>query len=239
VKRPEERGEKKEHGATMTSEIYFKRQIELWGEETQAALASKKIALVGCGGLGSSLALALGGSGVGTIYLIDPDTVALHNIHRQVAFTLADENQPKAYVTAAAIRAKNPFVSVTPFAMDFEAFAALDNAVDLILDATDNLPARTQIDAWAKAHALPWVYGSAEGFHGQVCLFDRASFDVFAAGDHSPEGIAAPMVMQVASLQANVALRYLAGMPVAHDLLYYLYFDDDGALVTQRFGMPI
>ena len=71
------------------------------------------------------------------------------------------------------------------------------------------------------------------------CFFDEASFGVFNISDHKPGGIAAPIVMHIGSLQANLALRYLAGLPVSKDLLYYLYFDAEGVLVTQRFGMPV
>jgi adenylyltransferase/sulfurtransferase len=218
---------------------YFQRQIQLWGTETQDRLADKTIAVIGCGGLGSSLALALGGSGIGRIDLVDFDRVAEHNIHRQVAFTFGDVGHPKATVLARAVTARNRFVSVTPFVMDFEAFAALENRYDLILDATDNLAVRRTIDAWAKEQGVPWVYGSVEAFHAQISLFDRAAFGTFAAGDHTPAGVAAPMVMQAASLQANLALRYLADLPVRRDTLYYLSYDSEGMLRVQTFAMPV
>ena len=217
---------------------YFTRQIALWGAQKQAALRAKKIAIIGCGGLGSSLALALGTSGIGAIDLVDFDTVSLHNIHRQVAFALADEGHPKAKVVAEMIRAKNPFVTVTPFAMDFATFSEQKREYDLILDATDNLPAREMIDRWAKAAKTPWIYGSVEAFNGQVCFFHQAPFGVFAVTDRTPAGIAAPIVMHIASLQANLALRYLVGLPVVMDKLYYLFFDNAGELQTQKFGMP-
>ena len=69
---------------------YFHRQIQLWGEETQIQLKSKKIVIVGSGGLGSSLAFALGASGIGEVHMIDFDEVSIHNIHRQIAFKLPD-----------------------------------------------------------------------------------------------------------------------------------------------------
>jgi len=114
----------------------------------------------------------------------------------------------------------------------------MGNSYDLILDATDNLPVRGEIDKYAKVTKTPWIYASVEEFNGQVCFFDEANFQVFNISDHKPGGIAAPIVMHIGSLQANLALRYLAGLPVVKDKLYYLYFNDEGELITQKFGMP-
>ncbi len=222
----------------MTPEEYFNRQIQLWGEATQKSLQHKKIAIIGSGGLGSTLAMALGTSGIGEIHLVDFDIVSGHNIHRQIAFTLEDEGKNKAKTVAALLERKNPFVKAVAFDMRFEAFRELGNAYDLILDATDNLPVRGEIDRYAKEQGMPWVYASVEEFNGQVCFFDKADFQVFNISDHKPGGIAAPIVMHIGSLQANLALRYLAGLPVVKDKLYYLYFDENGELVTQKFAMP-
>lgn len=218
---------------------YFNRQVMLWGETTQESLQTKKIVIVGSGGLGSSLLLALGASGIGKIDLIDFDTVSTHNIHRQIAFCVGDEGSYKAEVAAKLAKARCPYVEVTPYVMPFEEFAKEERSYDLILDATDNLPSRAQIDAYAKRIGCPWVYGSVEAFNGQVCFIERSSFEAFRIVDREPAGIAAPIVMHIASLQANLALRYLAGQSVKKDLLYYLYFNDEGELVTQKFKMPV
>jgi molybdopterin/thiamine biosynthesis adenylyltransferase len=222
----------------MTQEAYFYRQIQLWGEEVQNSLKGKKIVIIGAGGLGSSLALALGTSGIGYIDMVDFDKVSLHNIHRQIAFTLKDEGKYKAKVVANLIRSKNPFVSARAIVATFEEFSALENRYDLIIDATDNLQTRVQIDNFARSQNTPWIYGSVEAWHGYVCFFEKSSFGAFNVSDHKPAGIAAPIVMHIASLQANLALRYLSGLPVAKDKLYYLYFDGNGELVTQKFGLP-
>jgi len=219
-------------------EDYFNRQIQLWGEEVQSSLENKSIAIIGSGGLGCSLAMALGTSGIGRVDMVDFDTVGLHNIHRQVAFTLKDEGLLKAEVTVEMIRSKNPFIQADAFCMDFESFTTLKNSYDLILDATDNLQTREEIDAYAKSINRPWIYASVEEFNGQVCFFKKASFGVFNISNHKPGGITAPIVMHIASLQANLALRYLAGLSVVKDKLYYLYFNSDGELITQKFGMP-
>ncbi len=222
----------------MTQQEYFNRQIQLWGESTQKGLLDKKIVIVGAGGLGSTLAMALGTSGIGEIHLVDFDTVSGHNIHRQIAFTLQDEGKNKAKTVAALIEAKNPFVKTQAYDMRFDAFRELDNQYDLILDATDNLATRAEIDRYAKQKGTPWIYASVEEFNGQVCFFDEANFEVFNISDHKPGGITAPIVMHIGSLQANLALRYLAGLSVLKDKLYYLYFNDEGELITQKFGMP-
>jgi len=218
---------------------YFHRQVQLWGEETQQLLQRKKIAIIGSGGLGSSLAYALGASGIGEIHMIDFDEVSLHNIHRQIAFKVGDEGKNKALLNVANIEARCPYVKAVAHECDFMAFAAKGIDVDLIIDATDNLPTRAEINAYAIAKKTPWVYGSVEAFNGQVCFFDEASFEeVFKVTQKTPAGIAAPIVMHIASLQANFALRYLAGLSVKKDYLYYLFINDEGEMVTQKFGLP-
>jgi len=217
---------------------YFNRQIQLWGEETQSSLKNKKIAIIGSGGLGCSLAMALGTSGIGQIDMVDFDTISLHNIHRQIAFTLKDEHAYKAEVTVKLMQEKNPFIKAHAFTINFEAFTKLENTYDLILDATDNLPVRGDIDKHSKAINTPWIYASVEEFNGQVCFFDNASFQVFNQSDHKVGGNIAPMVMYIASLQANLAIRYLTGLPIEKDKLYYLYFNNKGELITQKFNMP-
>ena len=65
----------------MTQSEYFNRQIQLWGSSVQQSLEKKKIAIIGSGGLGCTLAMALGTSGIGEIHMVDFDTVSSHNMH--------------------------------------------------------------------------------------------------------------------------------------------------------------
>ncbi|NPA65454.1 MAG: ThiF family adenylyltransferase [Epsilonproteobacteria bacterium] len=217
---------------------YFKRQIQLWGEEKQSTLQKKKIAIIGAGGLGSSLCFALGASGIGEIHIIDFDEVSLHNIHRQIAFTLEDEGKNKAQVNAQIIRKRSQYTQAFFYECDFEQWSLKDIDVDLIIDATDNLPTRAQIDQYAKKKNIPWIYGSVEAFNGQVCFFNTAKFeDFFKVVKRIPAGIAAPIVMHIASLQANLAIRYLTGLNVKKDFVYYIYFNDEGEFISQKFSI--
>ena len=218
---------------------FFHRQIQLWGEDTQNLLQTKKIVIIGAGGLGSSLSFALGASGISEIHIVDFDEVSYHNIHRQIAFKLGDEGKNKAVVNAELIKQRCPFTKTTAYECDFKEWSKKGIEVDLIIDATDNLQVRSDINTYAKEKNLPWIYGSVEAFHGQVCFINESSFtDMFKISDHKPAGITPPIVMHIASLQANLALRYLADLKIKKDFLYYIFFNDDGELVTQKFGLP-
>jgi len=220
-------------------EEYFTRQYALWGEETQDKLKTKRIAIIGCGGLGSTLAITLGSSGIGTIHLVDFDTVSIHNIHRQIAFRLVDEGRHKAEVVGELVKSRYDGVDVRTHTMSFDEFAKKEIEIDLLVDATDNLPSRAALEEYAKAHGIPWIYASVEAWHGQVCLFEKAEYaKSMVINDRKPSGIAPPIVAFVAAFEANMALRYLAGLPVATDTLNYLYFDENGQLNHKKFGMP-
>lgn len=218
---------------------YFARQIKLWGEETQKSLQDKKIAIIGSGGLGCSLGIALGASGIGQIDLVDFDTVGVHNIHRQIGFKVEDEGKKKCEVLADLLHSRCPFIEVNSYDVGFEEFAKNNTKeYDLIIDATDNLPTRGAINSFSKQINTPWLYGSVEAFHGQVCFFEKADFEqAFNITDRTPAGIAAPIVMHIASLQANLALRYLAGLPIKKDLLHYCFFDQFGEYQVQKFTL--
>ena len=222
-----------------TAHEFFNRQIKLWGEQTQDSLANKKVAIIGSGGLGCSLAIALGASGIGEFALVDFDEVGVHNIHRQIAFKVGDDGKFKADVLKELVESRCPYTKVTSYVESFEDFALRALEFDLIIDATDNLPTRAAINEYCIKNNQPWIYGSVEEFHGQVCFFEKASYEaVFQINDRKPNGIACPIVMHIASLQANLAIRHLTGLPVKKDILYYLAFDNEGVLDTKRFNLP-
>ena len=185
---------------------YFKRQIELWGEEIQSSLLDKKVAIIGCGGLGSSVGIALGASGIGEIFLVDFDKVSLHNIHRQIAFKMEDEGKYKAEILAKLIESRCPFVKVRAFNENFDEFIKRELDYDLIIDCTDNLKSREKIDEFSKQLGVPWIYASVEEFNGQVCFFDKSSFKAFKITDKKPTGVAAPIVMMVVIFASSVTV---------------------------------
>ncbi len=219
---------------------FFNRQIKLWGEEKQDLLQNKKVAIIGSGGLGCSLGIALGASGIGEFAFVDFDEVGVHNIHRQIGFKVGDDGKFKAEVLKKLVEDRCPYTKVKAYTESFEEFAKRGLKFDLLIDATDNLPSRAAINEYCIKNNQPWIYGTVEEFHGQVCFFNKASYEaVFQINDRKPNGIACPIVMHIASLQANLAIRYLAELPVKKDILYYLSFDEEGVLNTKKFNLPI
>ncbi|MDD7915165.1 ThiF family adenylyltransferase [Polaribacter sp. MSW5] len=90
----------------MNQNQLFKRQITLSeiGKVGQQKLQNASVLVVGCGGLGSPIAVYLASSGIGKIHLVDFDTVDVTNLHRQVFYSLEDVNQPKAAVLSTFIK---------------------------------------------------------------------------------------------------------------------------------------
>ena len=220
-------------------ENYFKRQIELWGINKQKELANKTILIVGAGGLGSSLALSLGSVGIGKIIFVDFDKVALHNLHRQIAFNLESVGKFKVDEVKNLLEKKSNWTKVDVFKERFEDIQdkLLHENIDLIFDASDNFDTRLAIDNFSKKNSIPWIYGSVEEFYGQICFFKNSSFKTFQTSSHKPTGVATPIVMLVASIQANFGLKYLLRRNIEKDKLYFINLNLS-ELKIQSFDMP-
>ena len=224
----------------ISSIEFFNRQIKLVGKKKQKKLKHKHILIVGCGGLGCSNAIALGSSGIGKITLIDFDIISITNIHRQLAFRTSDVGKYKSEVLGKLLLERNPFLKVKVLKYGFNELIKNNKfkKYDLIIDSTDNLSVRENINIFAKKMDIPWIYGSVEEFNGQVCFFKNASFtDIFKIKKSIPKGITAPMVMNIASLQSLLALKYLYNLKIKKDLLYYVFIKDD-EFIIQKFKLP-
>ena len=196
----------------------FRRQIEILGEH-QKELSKKSVLVVGAGGLGNVVMSEIGCIGLKEIYLIDFDMIELHNIHRQFQFKDTDIGKYKAKVLAD--RTHRCGTKIIPIVEEFNDF---DKKVDLVIDCTDNFEVRQKIDNFAKKNNIPWVYSSVESWVGQVCLFKEKNLDIFNLSEHKVAGVMPSMVGLIGSIQASIATKYLAGVDVEMDKLYYIDF---------------
>lgn len=190
----------------------------------QERLQQSRVLVVGLGGLGCPAALYLAAAGVGSLVLVDGDAVELGNLQRQIAHGDADIGVNKARSAATAITALNPEVTLEVIEefLTEEAMPALVSRVDLVVDATDNYPARFALNRVCVAHAIPLVSGAAVRSEGQLAVFDPtrggpcyrclySETDADTALSCSESGVLAPVVGVVGSLQAMEAIKVLSG----------------------------
>jgi adenylyltransferase/sulfurtransferase len=219
----------------------FKRQITLSeiGEVGQQKLQDASVLVVGCGGLGSPIAVYLASSGVGKIHLVDFDTVDISNLHRQVFYTLNDVEKPKAATLRKFIQERAPFteVEITNEAISkVNVFKLIDN-VDIVVDATDSLPTKYLLNDACVVKQKPLVYGSLYKFDGYVATFNMLQKDgSYSANlrDAFPEmatdipnceeaGTLNAIVGLIATAQVNEVLKIITGVgkPLTNELLIY------------------
>ena len=155
--------------------IRYSRHILLpqVGEEGQAALKKSRVLLVGAGGLGSPVALYLAAAGVGTLGLVDFDSVDLSNLQRQILHGSSGIGSPKIDSARDRLKDINPNVHVEGYETRLTASNALDIArdYDLIVDGTDNFATRYLVNDTAVLLGIQNVYGSVYRFEGQASVF--------------------------------------------------------------------
>ena len=195
------------------------------GPEGQARLRRARVAVVGCGALGSALAEMMARAGVGALTVIDRDYVEESNLQRQSLFDEDDAARglPKAVAAAARLREINSEVAVRGVVADLAAdnAAELLEGADLVLDGTDNFETRFLLNDVCLREGIPWVYGACVGAYGLALLVrPRISPCLRCVLEEMPGpggptcdtvGVVAPVVHVVSGLQAAEALKLLAG----------------------------
>lgn len=202
--------------------------LDAIGIEGQERICTGRALILGAGGLGSPAALYLASAGVGSITLVDDDTVDLTNLQRQIAHTEARIGQLKVGSAREAMRQINPHiqVNVVPLRADAALLDTLVASTDVALDCSDNFATRHALNRACVTHGVPLVSGAAIRLSGQVSVFDTRSD---ASGQRGPcyaclfpqdapaeevhcatMGVLAPLVGLVGSLQATEALKLLA-----------------------------
>ena len=211
------------------------------GNLGQEKLGKAKIAIVGCGGLGSIAAPYLAGAGVGTLLLIDHDTIDITNLHRQVFYSESDKDY-KSNSLANHINALNSDVDTLVYTemltkknIDF-----LLNDVDIVLECTDNIQTKYLVNDYCHINKIPMVYGAIYKYDGYISLFANQSNvdihlrDIFAdPNDNIPScaevGVINTVAGLIGMLQANEAIKYLtnAGVTLQGHLISYNILSND------------
>jgi adenylyltransferase/sulfurtransferase len=196
------------------------------GPEGQRRLRASRVAVVGCGALGSAQVETLARAGVGRLLIADRDFVEESNLQRQTLFTERDarERMPKAVAAARRVAEVNSDVECEAEVVDVNRsnVERLISGCDLVLDGTDNFSTRFLINDACVKHGVAWVYGAAVGSYGVTmtirpgvtpCL--RCVFSEEPAAGTAPTcdtaGVIMPIISIVAAVQASEALKLLTG----------------------------
>lgn len=160
----------------MADRDRYQRQMILpaFGLAAQEKLLAAKVLIVGMGGLGCPVLQYLVGAGVGNIGIMDADKISLSNLHRQLLFNESEIGLLKVNQAAAKMRLLNSDVTIEiyPFHMDQSNARSIISKYDLVIDATDNFPAKYLINDACLILKKPFVFGAVSRYEGQVSVFN-------------------------------------------------------------------
>ncbi len=195
------------------------------GEEGQRKLLKSKVLIIGTGGLGSPIALYLAAAGVGTLGLVDFDTVDLSNLQRQILHTNDAIGKSKLDSAEKRIKAMNPDTQVVKYPVRLSSQNALEilKDYDVIIDGTDNFPTRYLTNDACVFLKKPNIYGSIFRFDGLVTVFDSANGPCYRCLYPEPPppgmvqscaegGVLGVLPGMVGVVQATEAIKILIGI---------------------------
>ncbi len=202
------------------------------GGPGQQKLKAARVLVVGAGGLGAPAALYLAAAGVGTLGLVDADTVSLSNLQRQVLFATADAGRPKVEAAAEHLTALNPHLTVeTHPAWLGEANArTIISGYDLVLDGTDDFATRFAVSDACLAQGKTLVSGALGRWTGQVGVFQGQPCYRCLVPEVPPDaetcalvGVVGALAGVIGSMMALEAVKVItgAGQSLAGRLLIY------------------
>ena len=205
--------------------LRYNRQIVLknFDFDGQEALKQASILVLGAGGLGCASSQYLATAGIGKLTLIDDDVVELSNLQRQVLHHDSDIGKKKVISAAQSLTQLNPNVVIDAIdkRLDDETLSSLIQAHTLVLDASDNVDTRNQLNRLCYQHKTPLVSGAAIRMEGQISVFtyqdDQAPCyqclsSLFGNGALScvEAGVMAPVVGIIGAMQAMEAIKVIA-----------------------------
>lgn len=231
--------------------LRYSRQIMLPEMDVagQQKLVDASVLVVGMGGLGCPVAMYLAAAGVGHLILADDDTVELTNLQRQIAHSQDDVGKSKVESVQATLLGLNPDVRLTLVHDRLEG-EALDAAVaqaDLVLDCCDNFTTRFDVNRSCIQQKVPLVSGAAIRMEGQVAVFDMNDAEspcyhcLYQDGDDADascatNGVMAPVVGIIGSVQAMEAIKLIAG--IGESLAGRLLLLDAKAMQWREMKLP-
>jgi adenylyltransferase/sulfurtransferase len=206
------------------------------GVEGQQKLKAARVLCVGTGGLGAPLALYLAAAGLGTLGLVDFDTVDESNLQRQIIHSTPDVGRPKIDSAADKLTALNPYLKVVKHNVMLTSANALEifKDYDIVADGTDNFQTRYLVNDACVLTGIPNAYGSIFRFEGQASVFATEAGPCYRCLYPEPPppgmvpscaegGVLGVLCASIGSIQVNEAIKLITGIgePLAGRLMIY------------------
>jgi sulfur-carrier protein adenylyltransferase/sulfurtransferase len=152
------------------------------GREGQEKLKNARVLVIGAGGLGSPLLIYLAAAGVGSVGIVDDDTVSVSNLQRQILYTTAEVGLKKVEIASQKLAALYPEINIRTFDLKVNAENAenLFKDYDVIADCTDNYKTRWLIGQVSAKLNKPLAFASVLNFEGQISVFNYNGGPAFA-----------------------------------------------------------
>ncbi len=185
----------------------YARQEKLVSQER---LKKGRVLIAGVGGLGSFSSTCLALAGIGTLVLVDYDTVEESNLNRQILYRKEDLGKKKVHIAAKRLKELNPELRVIPVEGKIEEVNIPE--VDLIIDGFDNFKARYRAENMAMERNIPFIFGAVEGYMGMVTFIDKHTKKLKDFIPNVPSNtpqVLASTVGITASIQCSEAIKYL------------------------------
>jgi molybdopterin-synthase adenylyltransferase len=228
-------------------------EIDAAGQER---LNNSRVLLIGLGGLGSPVSMYLASAGVGQLVLVDFDKVDISNLQRQIVHTTPDIARLKVESAKDHLQSINPEINIEciDHALDEDELFSEAEKADVIVDASDNFQTRFALNKASVKTKTPLVTGAAIRFEGQVSVFNpidetspcyRCLYgeDIATQETCTANGVIAPLLGIIGSIQANETLKLLIGIGETLQgkllLLDALHMDWNQAVLKKDPGCPV
>lgn len=190
-------------------------------------ISEKSAAIIGCGGLGTNVAVHLAGAGIGKLLLWDFDCVEERNLNRQFMYTAQDVGKAKSPVLKNKIKAYAPACEVESVCVKIETMPQLFSAADfdIVILAVDNISCRKTVSAFCQEHHIPYVNGSINGFFGTafLCVPGKTATLEQAGGlqeSAAPQLSPSTTAGIIGALEAKLAINYFLNNSASFGILY-------------------
>lgn len=215
----------------------FERQIILkgFGDAGQDKLQKARVLVVGAGGLGCPILLYLAAMGVGTLGIVDGDTIDETNLNRQVTYGMGDIGMPKAETAGLHVMNKYTDIKVNAYNQHLTRHNChkIISEYDVVIDGTDNFPSRYLINDACVMLNKPLVFGAIYQYEGQVAVFNlngstnyrdvHPEINELNVPNCTQNGVLGVLAGIIGTMMANETIKIISGIgkPLVNKVLYY------------------